>query len=405
MKIAYFDCFSGASGDMILGALLDAGLPLEQLKGGLAKLGLSHYDLQVTKAVKKGISGSQALVMIEHDHHHHHHRHLSHITEIINKSDLAPDIKHDSIRIFNRIAEAEAKVHNTTVEHIHFHEVGAMDSIIDVVGAVIGIKALGIEKIYCSPLHVGSGTVTCAHGVLPVPAPATAELVKGKPIYATEVQGELLTPTGAAILTTLAESFGPMPPMTVEAIGLGAGTSDPAIANLLRVFIGGTGLSDASYEVEQTAVIETAIDDMEPQIFDYLFEKILAMGALDVYCEPVQMKKNRSGVLLTILCSPDRVTELSGFLFEETTTIGLRWRMDNRIKAQRKNTVVTTRFGEVHCKQAQLNTKVINIKPEYDDCKRIALEHNVPLKTVMEEARAKAIEMRIQGDFSKDDHV
>jgi uncharacterized protein (TIGR00299 family) protein len=361
--------------------------------------------LQVEKAVKKGISGSQALVMIEHDHHHHHHRHLSHITEIINKSDLAPDIKHDSLRIFNRIAEAEAKVHNTTVEHIHFHEVGAMDSIIDVVGAVIGIRALGIEKIYCSPLHVGSGTVTCAHGNLPVPAPATAELVKGKPIYATEVQGELLTPTGAAILTTLAESFGPMPPMTVEAIGLGAGTSDPAIANLLRVFIGGTGLSDASYEVEQTAVIETAIDDMEPQIFDYLFEKILAMGALDVYCEPVQMKKNRGGVLLTILCSPDRVTELSGFLFEETTTIGLRWRMDNRIKAQRKNTVVTTRFGEVHCKLAQLNTKVINVKPEYDDCKRIALEHNVPLKTVMEEARAKAIEMRIQGDFSKDDHV
>jgi uncharacterized protein (TIGR00299 family) protein len=393
MKIAYFDCFSGASGDMILGSMLDAGLPLTVLKTELAKLGLSHYDVQVAKVVKKGLSGSQALVMIEQDHHHH--RNLGDISEIIEKSSLDTDIKRNSIRIFTRLAEAEAKVHDTTVESIHFHEVGAMDAIIDVVGAVIGLKALGIDKVFCSPLHVGTGTLLCAHGELPVPAPATAELLKGKPIYATGVQGELVTPTGAAILTTLAEGFGPMPTMTVERIGHGAGTADRSISNLLRFFAGTTALTDASYQMEQSVVIETTIDDMNPQIYDYLIEKILQMGAQDIFFQTVQMKKNRTGILLSILCRPEMVSSFADFLFKETTTIGLRWRIDNRIMAQRKTNVISTRSGDIRCKVAMVNQEIVNITPEYDDCKRIAEVHHIPLKTVMEEARAKAFEIRL----------
>lgn len=235
MKIAYFDCFSGASGDMILGALLDAGLSLDDLKAQLSLLGLSHWDLDVEKVTKNGISGSQALVKVEHEHHH---RHLSDIKAILMESRLDPEICEDSLKIFTRLAHAEATVHNTRIEKIHFHEVGAMDAIIDVVGAVIGLRTLGIEKIFCSPLHVGTGTVECAHGTLPVPAPATAELIKGKPFYSTGVQGELLTPTGAAILTTLCEEFGPMPAMISESVGYGAGTAQRSIANLLRVFVG-----------------------------------------------------------------------------------------------------------------------------------------------------------------------
>ena len=237
MKIAYFDCFAGASGDMILGSLLDAGLPLEKLKETLAKLQLDHYDLKVKKVLKKGLGGSQAFVIIN-ETDQNHHRHLADIKAIISQSDLADSIQQKSIAIFTRLAEAEAKIHQTTIDRIHFHEVGAMDAIIDIVGAVVGTTLLGIKKIFCSPLHTGSGTIECAHGTLPVPAPATAELLKGKPVYSTGIEGELLTPTGAAILTTLASNFGPLPAMSVEQIGYGAGTSDPSIPNLLRVIIG-----------------------------------------------------------------------------------------------------------------------------------------------------------------------
>jgi hypothetical protein len=344
----------------------------------------------VEKVVKKGLSGSQAIVDIEHHHHHHHHRHLSDIRSIIEESGLTPAIRQESLRIFTRLAEAEAKVHNTSVEAIHFHEVGAMDAIIDVVGAVIGIHALGIEKIFCSPLHVGTGTIKCAHGTLPVPAPATAELIKGKPFYATGVQGELLTPTGAAILTTLAEGFGPMPPMTSERIGYGAGTAERSIANLLRLFIGESARDGIGYEVEQTASIQTTIDDMNPQIYDYLIEKCLQMGALDIFCQPVQMKKNRTGTQVTVLCRPEMVEELADFLFRETTTIGLRWRIDNRIKAKREIIKVKTRFGEIDCKVAKLGDRILNFTPEYDTCRKIAAEQRIPLKSVMEEARCQA---------------
>jgi pyridinium-3,5-bisthiocarboxylic acid mononucleotide nickel chelatase len=391
MKIAYFDCFSGASGDMILGALMDAGLPLEHLQNELAKLGLSHYELGKTAVVKNGISGSQALVQVEQDHHHHHHRHLSDIKGIIESSSLSAAVKHDSLRIFQRLAEAEAKVHNTTPDKIHFHEVGAMDAILDVVGGVIGIHHMGIDTIICSPIHVGSGTVDCAHGTLPVPAPATAELVRGRPIYSTGVQGELLTPTGAAILTTLASDFGPLPPMSVDRIGHGAGTADRSIANMLRVFIGSAPQPGRTFAVEQTATIETTIDDMNPQVYDYLIEKVLEMGALDIFCTPVQMKKNRTGTLVTILCRPEMVTAFAEFIFRETTTIGLRWRLDNRFTLEREFTTVNTRFGAISCKIAKHGDERINITPEYEDCKRVAIEKDVPLKIVLGEAHSQAL--------------
>ena len=266
-----------------------------------------------------------------------------------------------------------------------------MDAIIDVVGGVIGLHALGIDAIACSPLHVGSGTVECAHGTLPVPAPATAELVRGKPVYATGVEGELLPPTGAAILTTLAGDFGPLPPMTIEVIGHGAGTADRSIANMLRVFIGSAPQPGKSFIMEQTATIETTIDDMNPQLYDYLIEKVLDMGALDIFCTSVQMKKNRRGTMVTILCRPEMVTTLSDFLFRETTTIGLRWRLDNRYTLKRDFVSVATRYGAISCKTATLGDELINVKPEYDDCKRVALEQHVPLKTVLEEAHCQAI--------------
>jgi hypothetical protein len=391
MRIAYFDCFAGASGDMILGALLDAGVPLEHLNAELAKLGLGHFDIQASRVERQGLGGCQALVQIDEQPHRHHHRRLSDIRTLIASSGLDPAIKESSVRIFQRLAEAEAKVHRTTPEAVHFHEVGAMDAIIDVVGACIGVKALAIDRLVCSPLHVGGGTVTCAHGTLPVPAPATAELVKGRPIYATDLQGELLTPTGAAILTTLAADFGPMPAMILETVGYGAGMAERSLANLLRLFIGTASLPETGFEIDQTAVIETTIDDMNPQLYDFLIEKTLQLGALDIFFAPVQMKKNRCGTLLTVLCPPEAVSRLSEALFRQSTTIGLRWRVDQRIKLPRKMLAVDTRFGPVVCKAALLGERIVTITPEYDVCRRLAQAHNVPLKTVLDEARAKAL--------------
>ena len=390
MKIAYFDCFAGASGDMILGALMDAGLELEQLKNELAKLNLTHYDIQLKKVVKRGIGGSQALVSVDEDHHRHHHRHLRHIEEIIEKSSLKQSVKEKSLKVFRRLAEVEAKVHQTTVEKIHFHEVGAMDSIIDVVGAIAGLEALEIDRIYCSPFHVGAGMIECDHGTFPVPAPATIELVRGKPIYSTGVEGELLTPTGAAILTTLSSDFGPMPSMTVETIGYGAGSSEPAIPNLLRVVIGTAREEIQGYEMDRMAVIETSIDDMNPQLYDYIIHQTLDMGAMDVFLTPIHMKKNRPATLITIICFPEMIETFADFLLRETTTIGLRWRVDNRIKGRRTIKEIQTKYGVIRVKMVEMGQEIINISPEYEDCKRVALENKIPLKNVMEEVRSTA---------------
>jgi uncharacterized protein (TIGR00299 family) protein len=398
MKIAYFDCFAGASGDMILGALVDAGLDIDELKSELTKLHLDHYDLQVQKVVKRGIGGSHIHVIIDEHHHGHHHRHLADIEAIINASDLEASVKKSGLEVFNRLARAEASVHRTSVDTIHFHEVGAMDAILDVMGAVAGIHALGIDKVMCSPLHLGSGTVECAHGILPVPAPATAELVKGKPVYASGVQGELLTPTGAAILTTLSADFGPLPAMAIEVIGYGAGTSDAAIPNLLRVMIGRAAETIKDCDMEHVAVLETNIDDMNPQIYEYLITKVLQMGALDIYITPVQMKKNRTGMLVTLVCPLEKVGPFANFLLRETTTIGLRWRTENRLKAWRRIESMETPYGRINFKIAQIGNETINIAPEYEDCLRAALERKVPLKQVMAEANKIGQTLRQSAD-------
>ncbi len=333
MRIAYFDCFSGASGDMILGSLVDAGLSVKQLKLELGKLHLTHYDLRALKVVKKGIGGTQALVDIDDDYHHQHYRHLRDIEKIIQESDLDKPVKHKSLQIFKRLAEAEAKVHQTPIEQVHFHEVGAMDSIIDVVGSVAGLATMGVERVYCSPFHVGSGTVQCSHGTLPVPAPATVELIIGKPFYSTEVKGELLTPTGAAILTTLAVDFGPAPAMTLDRVGYGAGTAEPAIPNLLRLFIG-EGQDDLrNCRKEPVAHLEAIIAGLNPQISDHLLGKLLEMGAIDVFLSPIQMRKNRSGMLLSVICHTSLIESFVEFLRRETTVTGIRWRLDNHLKA------------------------------------------------------------------------
>ncbi|MGO8877973.1 MAG: nickel pincer cofactor biosynthesis protein LarC [Desulfomonilaceae bacterium] len=397
MKVAYFDCFAGASGDMIIGSLLDAGLPLERLKSELAKLRLSNYEVGVRTVVKKGLTGSQAIINIDQAYHQRHHRGLADITDIVGNSNLSKSAKERVLKIFFRLAEAEAKVHRTTVDKIHFHEVGAMDAIIDVTGAVVGLEAMGIERVYCSPLHLGSGTIECAHGVIPVPAPATAELIKDKPVYSTGVQGELLTPTGAAILTTLAYEFGPMPAMIPQKLGYGAGTSDPPIPNLLRVVIGDLNDGFGDYEFERVAVLETNIDDMNPQIYDYLMQKMLKEGALDVFLAPIQMKKNRPGTMMTVICQLGKLEEFSNFILRETTTLGLRWRIDNRIKASRSFEEIRTKFGSVSVKIGRVGGRITNFSVEYEDCKRLALENNVPLKEVMDDSRIQVAKIFDKG--------
>jgi len=387
MRVAYFDCFAGASGDMILGAMLDAGLELEALRAEIAKLGLGKYSIDAKGTAKKGISGTQALIIIDQDHHGQHHRHLSNIKEIIGSSSLEEGVKAKSISIFTRLAEAEARVHNCDPESVHFHEVGAMDAIIDVVGVVAGFHLLGIEECYCSPLHLGTGTVACDHGILPVPAPATTQLVRGYPVYATDVEGELLTPTGAAILTTLCCGFGPMPSMVIDQVGYGAGMSDPPIPNLLRISIGEAADGEVPFEADQLAVIETNVDDMSPQIFEHVMEKALGMGALDVFMSPVQMKKNRPGTLMTVTCNPGEISRFAEFLMTETSTIGIRWRIENRLKAKREVRIVDTAWGPIRVKFAAIGEKVVNLSPEYDDCKKAAVEYGVPLKQVMETVR------------------
>jgi len=395
MKIAYFDCFAGASGDMILGALVDAGLDPDLLNRELAKLRLDHFALSFVPVVKRGIGGTQAVVNID-THMHQPHRGLGDICSLIDASGLSRDIRQKSVAIFTRLARAEARVHRTAVEAIHFHEVGAVDAIIDVVGAVSGLSLLGIEAVHCSAIHLGSGTITCAHGILPVPAPATLELIQGIPAYATGVPGELLTPTGAAILTTLAKGFGPLPAMTVEKSGYGSGTADPEIPNLLRVVIGNSASDTQGCEMDQVAVLETAIDDMNPQIYDHVMQQALGLGALDISLTPIQMKKNRPGILLTLMCRPDDLHRFSRFLLKETTSIGLRWRFENRIKAGRQIRETATSLGTVRVKTARIQDDIIHQSPEFEDCKAIALKRNIPLKAVI---------ARVCREISPDDEI
>jgi uncharacterized protein (TIGR00299 family) protein len=384
MTHAYFDCFSGISGDMTLGALLDAGVSVEKLRSDLNGLNLPGWELTAEKVWKNGMAATYAKVRAQDTTTH---RSLSTILELIQKSTLAPGVKNRAAAIFSKLGEAEAAVHDVPLEKIHFHEVGAIDAIVDIVGACIGFSALGIESFGCSALNVGGGTAKMAHGVLPVPAPATARLLLGKPTYSNGVQKELVTPTGAAIVATLCSIFGPQPPMTVNAIGYGAGTADlEGQPNVLRLMVGEVAEKHAAAEPEAIRVLEANLDDMNPQIYGYLLEKALAAGALDVFTTPVQMKKNRPGMLVTILCKPDDETKFHEMFFAETTTLGVRaYTAERRVLARQWDTVHTA-FGNVRIKVARLNGHIRQASPEFEDCRKLAEARNVPLQRVMDEA-------------------
>ena len=383
MKTAYFDCFSGISGDMVLGALVDAGVELGRLEAELRRLPLPGWKLSAEKVRKGAIAATKVNVETEEQHHH---RTLTTILKLIDSAELAPRVSERARKIFEKLGQAEAKVHGIPIEKVHFHEVGAVDAIIDIVGASIGFEMLGFEEFATSPLNLGGGRVETAHGTLPVPAPATAELVRGLACYSNGIERELVTPTGAAIVSTLASSSGPMPMMTVDVIGIGAGSADLSEQpNVLRLFAGERTGHGAGSE-ETVAVIEANLDDMNPQLYGYFVERALEAGALDVFSTPAQMKKNRPGQLVTVLARPETADRLIALLFEETTTIGVRVSEASRRCLEREWVTVETSFGPVRIKLARASGRVLNATPEYEDCRRIAAERGVAHKQVMAEA-------------------
>jgi uncharacterized protein (TIGR00299 family) protein len=451
MRIAYLECFSGISGDMFLGALVDAGVPPRLLEETVAALDVGAR-LSISRVVRSGISATKVDVYVgdekdlpreeywaqkgksveraptpaepqprhdhdeEHDHrdhkhtHEHHHRHdhssaeaasragapaphshgrgLREIREIISKAAITNNAKKSAFAIFEALGAAEAKIHNVPVDQVHFHEVGAVDAMVDIVCAAVGAESLGVDEFLCSPLNVGGGTVECAHGTFPVPAPATIELLKDAAVYSSGVQAELVTPTGAAIVQTLARRFSVFPEMKIEKSGYGAGSRDfPGLPNVARLTIGEKSTSVAAKTASETiTVLEANLDDLNPQVFGYVMDRLLEEGALDAFGMPVQMKKNRLGTLLTVLCKPEDADKLTQLIFTESTTLGVRRRDEVRQTLARRWENVRTAWGEVRIKIASLNGTVTNYAPEYEDCRRIAAEHRVPLKTVMQEA-------------------
>jgi pyridinium-3,5-bisthiocarboxylic acid mononucleotide nickel chelatase len=445
MRIAYLECFSGVSGDMFLGALLDAGVPPRVLEETVAALDVGAR-LEISRVVRSGISATKVDVWAagekdlpreenwakenvarapspakaahelgheqtlgdqdqhyhRQDHQHscgasvsragvpapHNHRGLTEIREIIRKAAISGTAKKTAITIFEALGAAEAKIHNVPVAQIHFHEVGAVDAIVDIVCAAVGTEALGVDEIVCSALNLGGGTVQCAHGTFPVPAPATVELLKDAPVYSSGVQAELVTPTGAAIVKTLARRFGAFPEMKIEKSGFGAGSREfPGLPNVVRLTVGEAALLPvANTAQEMVTVLEATLDDLNPQVFGYVMDRLLEEGALDAFGMPVQMKKNRPGILLTVLCKPEDAGKLTQLVFTETTTLGMRRRDEARQTLTRRWENVQTQWGEVRIKIAGMNGIVTNYAPEYEDCRRIAAEHHVPLKAVMQEA-------------------
>ena len=385
MRHGYFDCFSGAAGDMILGALLDVGCPLETMQETLAGLSLPGVSLSAERVQRHGLAATYVQVQVEPGSQKAH-RHLPEIVRIIDGAGLRPNVGENAKAVFQRLAEAEAHVHGTAVEKVHFHEVGAADAIVDIVCACAGLAALGIDRLTCSAIPTGSGTVTCAHGVMPVPAPATARLLSGYPLARSDEVGELTTPTGAALLTTLADGFGPRPEMTLERVGCGAGTREgETLPNLLRFFVGQAASPDGG-EHDTVTVLETQVDDTTGQALGYACEHLLAAGALDAYIVPIIMKKGRPGQLLTVLCRPRDADALETLLFAETSTFGLRRSETRRAKLAREHATVETRFGTIRIKLGQRSGRTVQAWPEYDDCVAAARTAGAPLREVQQEA-------------------
>ena len=436
MRIAYLECFSGMSGDMFLGALIDAGISPRLLEETVAALGLGAR-LEISRVVRSGISATKVDVWVKgekdlpreeywakqnvapalspaisqrehehgHDHDHssevsgsragvpapHEHSHgrgIAEIGGIIGKAAISDTSKNTAIAIFEALGAAEAKIHDTSIEKVHFHEVGAVDAMVDIVCAAVGAEALGVDEIVCSPLNVGGGTVQCAHGTFPVPAPAAVELLKDALVYSTGLQAELVTPTGAAIVRILVKRFAAFPEMKIEKSGYGAGSREfPGHPNVVRLTVGEAVSTLAAKTASETlTVLEANLDDLNPQVIGYVMDRLLEEGALDAFVMPVQMKKNRPGALLTVLCKPADASKLTQLIFTETTTLGVRRREEVRQTLARRWENVTTEWGEVRIKIASMNGSVTNYAPEYEDCRRIAAEHHVPLKTVIQEA-------------------
>jgi pyridinium-3,5-bisthiocarboxylic acid mononucleotide nickel chelatase len=447
MRVAYLECFSGMSGDMFLGALVDAGVAPRLLEETVAALGIGAR-LEVSRVVRSGISATKVDVYVdgekdlpreqywerqttahnEHEHRHGHHEHdhdegkhshqdaesrasrplphehsvshehphshahgrgLTEIREIISAAAISETARKTALAIFEALGRAEAKIHNTSVESVDFHEVGSVDAMVDIICAAVGAEALRVDEIVCSPLNVGGGTVKCAHGTIPVPAPATVELLGDAPVYSSGVLAELVTPTGAAIVKTLASRFAAFPEMKIEKSGYGAGSRDfPGHPNVVRLTVGETASNAVAARTssETITVLEANLDDLNPQVFGYVMDRLFEEGALDAFGMPVQMKKNRPGMLLTVLCKPEDAGKLTQLIFAETTTLGVRRRDEMRETLARRWEKVHTPWGEVRIKIASMNGTVTNYAPEYEDCRRIAAEHRVPLKRVMGEA-------------------
>jgi pyridinium-3,5-bisthiocarboxylic acid mononucleotide nickel chelatase len=383
-RIAYFDCASGASGDMLLGALVDLGLPLDSLRSELAKLPLRGYRLESRRVHRSGLHATKVDVLVEAEPGHTH-RGLRDILGLLEASGLEPEVKERAAALFRRLAEAEGAVHGMAPEEVHFHEVGAVDSIVDIVGGVVGLGWLRAERFGSSPINVGTGTVTMSHGTFSVPPPATARLVQGVPIYGAG-QGELLTPTGALLVTGYATVYGPLPPLKLEATGHGGGTRElPGQPNVLRLIV---GEETSSSEGDRVLVLEAEIDDMSPQLFAPLVENLLRRGALDAYLTPVQMKKGRPGILVTVLAEPGRREAIEEVLFTETTTLGVRRTEWERSVLARDFSPVATAYGEVKVKVGRRGERVYNVQPEFDDCERLAAAAGVPVKEVWAAALA-----------------
>ncbi len=406
MKIAYFDCFSGASGDMILGALLHAGFSFDKLEAELKKLTIDGYEVCQKKVLRSGITGTKfdvSVYPVKKNEGGQLRRTLQSIAKIIHDSMLEKRVKEDSIRVFSRLAEAEARIHNTTPDDVHFHEVGAIDSIIDIIGAVIAFHDLGIEKVYFSSIRTGRGFVSCDHGNFPIPAPATVELLRGCNVIGTDIEFELTTPTGAAILTTLGENVKMCPEIVLSNIGYGAGCREIAeTPNLLRVMVGDTA---SLYEQDEVWVVETNIDDMTGEHLGHLLEEVLQAGALDGYITPVQMKKSRPGSLVSVIVEERNVSRVEDVIFYHSTTFGIRRYKTNRRKLSRQLVKVETEFGMIQVKIGMFNGKIRNVAPEHEECKKIAVERGLPLKLVyqatLEAARQSLHKVRNERNYQR----
>jgi len=382
--IAYFDCFSGISGDMTLGAFIDLGVPVKWLKENLESIPLAGFDVSAETVTRNGITAKSVRVRVENDKTS---RDYAQIRLLIKNSPLPRDVKKISLEIFGRIAEAEAVIHGCPVDKVHFHEIGGIDAIVDIVGTALCINYLGIKKVIASSIPLGKGFVSCRHGTLPVPAPATIGILKGVPVYGTKIPYELVTPTGAAIVVTLAESYGEMPDMTIEKTGYGAGKRDmESIPNLLRVITGTescrqTGQRSA-HQKDTIVVAETCIDDMNPEVFGFLMEQLFEKGALDVYWIPIYMKKNRPGTMVQVLCRADCRDDLIDCILSETSSLGVRYYNTKRCMLTREHVIVKTAYGEIQVKRIIEAGGGVRIVPEYEVCKKIALEKNIPIRIV-----------------------